>query len=86
MDKVAEVERINRERKEVRLSHKKLCERASIDVVTWWRARKAPGSAFVETIEALDAAVKAKRAELVEEARAAKRLKRAEMAAAETVL
>lgn len=83
MDKVAEVERINRERKEVRLSHKKLCERASIDVATWWRARNTPSSATVETLEALDSAIKSKRAELVEEARAAKRLKRAEMAAAE---
>lgn len=81
MDKVAEVERINRERTEVRLSHKKLCERASIDAATWWRARNTPSSATVETIEALDGAINSKRLELAEAAKVAKKIKRAEIVA-----
>lgn len=65
MDKAAEVARIEREATEVRLSPAKLCERAQVAPSTWWRNRKNPETITLETLEKLENAIKAKRAESV---------------------
>lgn len=65
MDKSAEVARIDRERTEVRLSHVKLCQRAGVDTATWWRNRKNPETITIDTIDKLETAIRAKRAEAV---------------------
>lgn len=65
MDKAAEVARIDRERVEVRLSHAKLCERAGVNPSTWWRNREDPETITLETIDKLESAIRAKRAEAV---------------------
>lgn len=64
MNKAEEIERIIREAEAVRLSPAKLCSRAGIAASTWWRNRKNPESMTLDTLEKLEAAIKAKRAEL----------------------
>lgn len=61
MDKKAEVERIEREAVEVRLSPHGLSEAAGIDKSTWWRIRKDPDRLTLRTLDKLETAIREKR-------------------------
>lgn len=65
MDKAGEIARLDRERIEVRLSHAKLCKLAQVDTSTWWRNRQNPETITLDTIDKLESAIRAKRAEVV---------------------